>query len=507
MALSINPAQVSSHLDVEAKARVEGTTNNPPTDSITFDAPQSEILAHFTEALKEIRDGYIGRLNRIRNERKELADKINIARTRDQFQQVADDVEATLMQLRVDHEGELTSALNSRGRSIRHLNFFRSEHNLITIEPRYPTSMWEHLSWVFVAAGIEWILLSYFYKDIGTGGYFEGFFYALIFSVVNLLLAIIFGNVLRQINHRSLRRKFLGSVGVLVCAIAFLLVTMLVAHFRYAAQEFVEEQAKAEALAAHGLAAGSARQMSDPVLSLNSARAIGYKAWQRFRHDWNDLPDPLGWIVIVATCVFGAITAWKGYGMDDRYPGYGDLHRDFKKKDQEYNQTKKLYGASITGVFDSKQKVQGNIFSEIEKNIRTFGQICSRARDEIHKFDGELVVVRDNCNAVLKIYRGTNGYVRSSPKPNYFDQPVEMDRIIACDLQEVADLDGCDVQQKEYSKALEEFSSLAAQNRKEMNDKKTRALQEFQKFISDLEKGVKKALAIDSSTAVGFIEG
>ena len=152
MSRTINSAEVSAHLNVEQKAREEGVKGHPLANATTFDGPQSEILAHFTDALKEIRKGYIERLNRTRTERKELANKINVARAKDQFQQISDDVGSSLMQLRVENEGILKRTIDGKERALRSLNAFRSEHGLITTEPKYPESLWSHMSWVAVAA-------------------------------------------------------------------------------------------------------------------------------------------------------------------------------------------------------------------------------------------------------------------------------------------------------------------------------------------------------------------
>ena len=496
MLRTIIPAQVSQHLDVEHKARQEGAKGHPPANATTLDGPQSEIEAHFTDALKEIRDGYIERLNLNRTERKELATKIHVTLAKDQFQQIGDDVEPNLMQLKVENEGALKRSVASKEGALRSLNAFRHEYKLVTTEPQYPESMWSHMSWVAVAALIEWILLSYFYKDIG--GFIAGFFYASLFSIVNLLIAIILGNVLRQINLPSLGRKFLGVVGALICVISFLFATVLVSHFRYAAQEYAEERAKVQAQASQGLATGNVQimQIALSELSWNSAKAIGNKAWEKVKRDWTDLPDPLGWIVIVATCIFGVVTAWKGYGMDDRFPGYGKRHSDFLKKDREYEKDKKIYSTHISDLFDSKQKAQEKIFRDTEANVQKFGRLCGTALTEVQKFETERIPVRDSCNAVLKIYRDVNTFVRAgAPVPAYFNQDIELDSSIERDLNDVADLKDCEKNEKQYSSALSEFSTLAVMNRKDMNEKKTKAFKDFQIFVSLLEDDIKKSLA------------
>lgn len=502
MPRTINPAQVSQTLNVKERARSEAAKEPTAADGMTLDGPQSEILAYFSDALKEIRDGYIEKLNRFRTERGELSNKIDISRAKDQFQQIGDDVEANLMQLQVENEGNLKRAFLMKAKSLRHLNVFKHKHDLVTTEAHYPDSMWSHLSWVAVAALFEWILLSYFYKDIGTGGWAEGFFYASLFSVVNLLVAIILGNVLRQINHQSHIRKMLGVTGALICVIAFLFATILVAHFRYAAQEFSQQQQEAQAAAAAGLTTGNTTQLSQAAtaLSWNSAKAIGNMAWERARRDWNDLPDPLGWIVIFATCLFGVVTAWKGYGMDDRYPGYGELDRDFLKKDHEYEEAKKGYVALINGLFDTKLLDQDKIFRDTEANVQRFNRICDSARMEVQKFEGEKVIVRDNCNAVVKIYRDTYIYVRGAPIPSYFEADIKLDEAIARDLHDIADLNEADELKTHYSVALREFSTLAAENRKDMNTKKTSALRGFQSYVSSLQEDITKSLTTDFKT-------
>ncbi len=496
MSKTINVEQVKQLLNVEHKARQEALKVHPATEHDVRDAPQMEILAYFTSALKDIRDGYIERLNRARTERAELTNKIDVSRAKDQFQQIGDDVESSLIELVVGREDGLKRSFEAKDRADKQLRAFKHEHNLVTTEPDYPHSMWDHMSWVLVAALLEWILLSYFYKDIGTGGWVEGFFYASLFSAVNLLIALILGNVLRQINQKNRVRKVLAGVSALILVVAFLFATILVAHFRYAGQEVAEQREKAAVAAAHGIATGSVAALvqAATALSWNSAKAIGNRAWERARQDWTDLPDPLGWIVIIATCLFGVITAWKGYGMDDPRPGYGKLDRTVRQRDEEYGEIKKDYVVRLSELYDKKLQAQNQIFREIDTNIDRFLRNCEGARAEVQQFDGKKSVVQNNCNAVLGAYRGTYWFVKGAPIPPYLDADIELDEGITQDLLKVADLLGCEARQGQYSDARREFSALVAENRRVMNEKKTSALRDYQVRLAAMQGSILTAL-------------
>jgi hypothetical protein len=123
--------------------------------------------------------------------------------------------------------------------------------------------------------------------------------------MLNVLVGLALGALaIRYVNHVRLRGKALGFAG-LVLAIAFVIaLALLVSHYR-------------EAL----------------VLRLHNPQSAAIT---------NILADPVGlkqvssWYLFFVSVAFGALALADGYKLDDRYPGYGQLHRQLTAAVEEY---------------------------------------------------------------------------------------------------------------------------------------------------------------------------
>src|SRR5262245_1127499 len=333
--LTVGPPQMQKLVDlaqralqVDEKAADAARHDNPNTRSATLDVTESEICAHFTALARERRESCEVRLARLQLDRKATVAKIDVMQTRDAFARLLTPVEPRLEKLRADHTAALSQAKESEARAVKHLRWFQQKHGLHYRAASYPASPLYHFALVAALALVEWISLAAFYAEGSDFGLLGGVLIAMTLSVVNVSLAILAGSLLRYVNHRSGRRKALALTGVAVLYAGFLLVTLAAAHYRVATSDIAQSQPESAAPVGAPLASHVAADFDQ----WRTARL----AWQRFARNPAGFEDVFSWILVVLALVFGIVASYKGYRVDDPYPGYGRLDRELNARRAVY---------------------------------------------------------------------------------------------------------------------------------------------------------------------------
>lgn len=178
------------------------------------------------------------------------------------------------------------------------------ERNRLDREPYYPKSKLRHSLWAIAVVILETIINSELLAVGEQSGLIGGFFLALMIALVNVGAAFAAGYIARFINVRSATRRAFGFLFVLLlCPCFFVLLNLLVAHYR-------------DAVLA-GLASGGY------VETLES----GKRAVESFLESWFGVSGFRSWLLSGMGMIAAVVGAWKGYSMEDPYPGYGRRHR------------------------------------------------------------------------------------------------------------------------------------------------------------------------------------
>src|SRR5262245_44431275 len=315
-------------LEVDQKAADAARHDNPKTRSASLDVTESEICTHFTALARERRERCEVSLARLQLDRKATASKIDVKQTRDSFARLLTPVEPSLEKLRSDHTTTLYQAKENEARAHKHFRWFQQKHGLHYRGASYPTSQLYHFAIVAALALLEWVSLAAFHAEGSDFGLLGGVLIAMTLSVVNISLAILAGSLLRYVNHRSVRRKALALTGVAFLCTCFLLVTLAAAHYRVATNDVAQAQAESAAPVGAPLASHVAADFDQ----WRTARL----AWQRFARNPAGFEDVFSWILVVLALVFGIVASYKGYRVDDPYPGYGRLDRELNARRAVY---------------------------------------------------------------------------------------------------------------------------------------------------------------------------
>jgi len=264
----------------------------------------------------------------------------------------------------------------------------------------------------------------------------------------------------------------------------FALVTLAAAHYRVATNDIAQSQ---PAVAAPGASA------LPPTLAIDMDQWRAAKlAWQRFASNPVGFEDVFSWILVVLAVVFGIFASYKGYRVDDPYPGYGELDRELKRRRAIYEAAKSEYCRLVDQVFDRTLQEQAHLLSEVKSNIEYYQQLSSRTEDQRRTFIRDAAELQDACNIVLKGYRQTNLRIRVSPAPSYFNDTITFGFQLVKPPPGVPESE--EWLARSYESAMKEFSDIARQNDATVQTLRTAEIRRRDYYLGKLEKDIREKL-------------
>jgi hypothetical protein len=470
-------------LQVDQKAADAGVGDNPKTVSTSLDANESEICAYFTGQARRRREVCEAALARLQLDRKGTAAKIDIQQTRDSFARLLTGMEPVLEKLKSERSTALYQAKESEGRALKHLRWFQQKHGLHYRAAAYPESHVYHFATVAALAVVEWISLSTFYAEGSDFGLLGGVVIAMALSLVNISLAVLAGGLLRYVNHQSARRRRLALTAAACLYASFAMVTLAASHYRVATNDIAQVQPAPSASAGPAIPA-----FASDADQWKAARL----AWQRFARNPVGFEDVFSWILVVLAVIFGIFASYKGYRLDDPYPGFGELDRELKQKRAMYEAAKADYCAQIDHVFEKTLQEQAHLLADVKSNIEYYQQLASRTDEQRRGFIRDAAELQDACNVVLKGYRQTNLRVRVSPAPTYFNDVVVFDDHLVKPPVGMSETE--EWLSRSYENAMKEFSDLARQNDTTVQNLRTAEIRRREYYFSKLERDIREKL-------------
>jgi hypothetical protein len=487
MPTSYEVNEVLSFFSVKQKAQEAGVINNPPSNSNQLDATEFSIVAHFLKALREIRQSILEKQNKLALERTQLSNEINVENDQHEYQKLTDQIEPHVQHLELEYKDKLYKAKESEERSMRYLRFFEARNELYGKPAKYPQSLIHHFAIIAIIAFLEWISLSAFYAEGSDFGIIGGIIIAAVFSLLNLSIAILLGNLSRYFNHRITSKKIMGGIASLALLCSFSFTTSIAAHYRNATIENIQIQ-KEKTISENKEISNVTIYRSTTEESWQAAKI----AWDKFRETPFGFNNVLTWIMVVAAYMFGIFAAYKGYKMDDPYPGYGPLDRDLKREQAKYDDIKNRFREQIVRHLNDTRSKQSQLLDNATRNIRRFNQMLTDSENLRNDFIAKVDLIRQNCNIVVKIYREENKFVRTSPPPDYFAKEVDLDSSLTNPINGASESEKR--LSEEYKDHLDEFNRISTENRSILQKKHTEALSKYQELINSLERDVKEKL-------------
>ena len=298
---------------------------------------------------------------------------------------------------------------------------------------------------------LEVVLNATLLQEVSVSGLAGSITQMLLITAVNVLVgtfALGLG-ALRLRNSVYLSTKVLGYLTTLLLIVMIGAFNMLVGHFRDSMLE-------------------KGRTVSENVYAL-----LVDDTWFRF------LSDPFGYdafqstLLVIVGLIFFFITGWKGYSLDDPYPGYS-------RKYKAVNNAKLHYGNQISSAQDAIEKNCDQSISFLDdilfqaETMKGEHRASSEAvRNIVEAFPERIHQYQNDCDTIIAAYREANLSARNEPAPRFFQTfpEVTLTELREFELLPESSLDELIGEIKEAKEKLQGLHSKILQN-----------LQAFQNF-------------------------
>lgn len=381
--------KIAKELNIESEAERLGSANIPPTDSTTLSGIEAQIIQVVQRARQDYVNWAKDRLSTLNNDINRLSmsitsyvNDINAAKT--SFENKVNTLHAESDSLRN------SLALNVQKREAEFNSF--KEINKLDREPHYPkrSGLILRIAILISLIVFEGAVNAVFFQKGIWGGLVQGFLYAAIFAFINVLIASFFGHFLiSQINHISIPRKMLGILFIMFTFIIAAVISLSIAHYR-------------------------------DVLGIdpdNAARiALG-----NLRNNSFGLKEVHSWLLFILSLFFAIGACIDTYSMDDKYPGYGKIHKQLEQAREDYEteiihirtkleDLKKLSLDALEKTLNNSRNDLMQLYEAIQNKSSTKTTLDAAFNDT------------SNCKtALLSSFRSFNQMHRSTPAPQYFN--------------------------------------------------------------------------------------
>ncbi|TCG05362.1 hypothetical protein BZM27_34285 [Paraburkholderia steynii] len=269
----------------------------------------------------------------------------------------------------------LTRLGDSAHRAASELDKFRKKNGL-TGTAKYPKGGLKAFMLTLIAASImgEAGLNSAFFAAGLDSGLIGGFIYAAVLATLNVGVAFLFGRYpIRNIFHRSLIRKCFGGISLVLALLSMLCVSFAIAHFRGALAADVEAPGKA--------------------------------ALTSFLNATIELDDITSWALVGISLFFAVLALSEGLLLDDRYPGYGDHDRDYRKARGAYDMAIRTVRGNIERIKSELVKQLENATKDGKAHLATYEANVERRIKAANQLDQSLVKAEQCMDALVRLFR------------------------------------------------------------------------------------------------------
>lgn len=430
--------RVAKQLRLEEQGRDLGKAGVPLQTDSSLSGPERNALLAVEQAKTDYVASYQHRLQALQAQASRLDPSARLAEARasaEHFERQADN-------LLTENAAQLQRFADLARSRREALERFRERHQRIEL-PDYPSR--PKVRFLYAAAATVVLLetflnASFFSRGLG-GGLREGVIEAFVFSSANVLVAVLAGiHVLRFKNHIHAGARLL-SRGALVLVLGWAtFLALYVAHYRDALH-----------------------------MTLENASST---AWQTFWSTPVGLAGPSSWALFFVGFFAACFGVWKGYRLNDPYPGYGDVHRKSEEAARKYDRAvqklrdelAKYRHVLITRMEKTQELLQASIVE-----LRGIVDIKQRLGDEM---SNEIRTLQTALGALVETFRVANKVGREGkPVPDYFNTIPVLERRALPDFSTTDDQAMLARQQEAAAAFIEEKSALAARIESAFNDR------------------------------------
>lgn len=370
-------------------------------------------------------------------------------------------------QVEADLSSERLSIVQAAERRIRaEVNWreYRAE-NHITDSASYPESIIWHFAILGVVFIVETAINAFFYEN--AQGLLGGFIVALGVSAINVFSATILGFWFRFINLKQINNQLKGWSSLIVFLIISVYCNALFSSFRSEYQI-----------------------LADPTdtMQLRKSFALASSEAIKIFYFGLHIQDLMSFILMGVGLLLSILAFYKGYTLDDKYPGHG-------KKDKLLNEIKQYELLLHEQVRKKIKDFLINKINAVQMIIHApvnLTSLVTKHISEIERAKGSLInqakSIKRDFILVMDAYRQANMAVRGTTPPSYFSEKPTPNA--------QPDTTGADDAHKELIDSLDLLKSFQEEHIPNLNLKLTEMQNEstniltnvFVNFLKEIEK-------------------
>jgi hypothetical protein len=384
----IDTAAIARQLNLEARAAERGQSNIPPSDAVTLDAIEQQLIQRI-ESEWTWQGGEL--INNLRAYKQRLASYTVHA----EFTRLVVRAKDTLTQLReVEHraEAELGPLREDYLAARNELADFKKMHRL-TRPVRVHAHRWTTFGFLFVLVAFESMANGIFFAKGSEFGLLGGIGTAIVISLINVASCFLLGLwPIRWINHRNLAAKLLGlllSLAAIACIVAL---HAFAAHYR------------------------------DSMAAVGEDRALA-RSFATLRANPWVLDNLNSYYLFAMGLFFSLLSIYKGATFDDPYPGYGAMSRRHESRREDYSDQHAHLFDGLTSIKDETIELLDQGITKLPLYPQEAANIRAQRAALVLTFRGYEPAVETAANQLLSQYRDINRTRRSTSTPLYFARP------------------------------------------------------------------------------------
>ena len=268
---------------------------------------------------------------------------------------------------------------------------FKAINNLKHV-PHYPESYTLYIGILLAIVLGETILNGIYFAQGSEYGILGGTIYALGIAAVNIAISFKLGQATLYKNHIKSRLKLLGSSSILGVIAWVSVYNLLVAHYR---------------------------QQID--VDINNAGTLAIK---QFVQSPFALDKFEYWILFLVGLLFGLLAYTEGYLWDDRYPGYGSLHRRVEEAKEDWHAEQEDTIERLEDLKLKKLDEFTEMQSDIKSTVNYLREVVSQKQALITNLENNIDQIESSSKILIKMYREINMVNRETDPPKYFLEDI-----------------------------------------------------------------------------------
>lgn len=399
--VDIDVGEFATRHDLEKLGRERGLQNLPPSEASFPDVIESQIVREVETRMKDACAEYQRAAESYGLAAREAEIEALSARVADAATETITDLIALWRSC-----GDRVYTLRENARENKaNLEKFRKDNELS--RPAFiPISWIPQLFALLLLLSIEtWANGSVLAAGL-PGGLLQGWSIAAILAGLNTIVAFLLGLKVGYTGHRRLSRKLVGWGILILWAAWAVTLNLLIAHYR-------------DALGG-----------ADPD---NAGRAM----LANFRRHPLQIADFQSLMLLAVGFIFSVAGFIDGTRMDDGYPGYGHLTREYEQRLDEFRTEKEDQIEILTLLKDERIK-QIRLDTDYGNSLRArVAEECDRLRALRDLLNRHLDAIAFSGLQLVEIYRQANRRSRTAPEPSYFSARPSFTRPASCDFSAI----------------------------------------------------------------------